>query len=80
MVRRKIAHLEEEVKKFVYVGFLFRRNGSIDARVKKRVRKARIIKKLVWGIGERLFLDDFRRRLLVFDVLVANVMLYGLEM
>jgi hypothetical protein len=33
----------------------------------------------VWGIGERKFGHDFRRRVMMFDSLVKSVMMYGAE-
>ena len=36
--------------------------------------------KQVWGIGERKFEDDFKRRMMLFDYLVVGVMLYGVEL
>jgi len=31
----------------------------------------------VWGLGERLFKDDFRRRMMLFRYLVLGVIMYG---
>ena len=36
-------------------------------------------KKKVWGIGEKIFKDDFKRRMRLYDTLVASVLLYGVE-
>ncbi|KAM0724674.1 hypothetical protein ACS0PU_009058 [Formica fusca] len=35
--------------------------------------------KLTWSIGERLFKDDYKRRMKMFDALVGSVALYGAE-
>jgi len=33
----------------------------------------------VWGLGERLFKDDFRRRMMLFRYLVMGVIMYRAE-
>lgn len=35
--------------------------------------------KQTWSIGERLFKEDFERRMKMFNALVGSVMLYGAE-
>jgi len=33
----------------------------------------------VWGLGKRLFKDDFRRRIMLFRYLVMGIIMYGVE-
>jgi hypothetical protein len=49
------------------------------AHVRELVKKANKIIGAVWGIGERKFGHDFRRRIMMFDSLVKSVMMYGAE-
>ena len=71
----------EEVREFIYLGFLLRKNGDIKGHVRERVKKGNdIIMKKVWGIEEKIFQDDFKRRMRFCDTLVlACVLLYGVE-
>lgn len=39
-----------------------------------------MVMRLVWGIGERMFRNDFKNRMFMFDRLIAGVLLYGAEM
>jgi len=42
-------------------------------------RKGNIVMRRVWGLGKRLFKDDFRRRMMLFRYLVMGVIIYGAE-
>ncbi|KAI4487651.1 hypothetical protein M0802_011964 [Mischocyttarus mexicanus] len=55
------------VKEFVYLGVRLQ-------------RRANIVVRQVWGIGERKFKDDFKRKLMIFDSLVKGMMLNGAEL
>ncbi|KMQ84979.1 myb-binding protein 1a [Lasius niger] len=35
--------------------------------------------KQVWGIGQRKFAEDFKRRMWMFDLLVKNILMNGAE-
>ena len=59
----------EEVKELIYLGFLLRKNGDIKDNVRERVKRATIIMKKVWGIGEKTFKDDFKQRMRLYDTL-----------
>ena len=69
----------EEVKEILYLGINLQRNGDLTNHIKERMKRANVVMKQVWGIGERKFQDDFKRRLM-FDCLVVGVMLYGVEL
>jgi len=38
-----------------------------------------VVMRKVWDLGERIFKDDFRRRMMLFKYLVMGVILYGAE-
>ena len=52
----------EEVKDFKYLGYRLMRNGSQEAQIKERVKKAAVVMRSVWEIGMRLFGKDCERR------------------
>ena len=70
----------EEVKEILYLGINLQRNGDLTNHIKERVKRANVVMKQVWGIGERKFQNDFKRRMMLFDYLVMGVMLYGVEL
>jgi hypothetical protein len=53
--------------------------NTAAAHVRELVKKAHKIIGAVWGIGERKFGHDFRRRVMMFDSLVKSVTMYGAE-
>ena len=53
----------ERVREFTYLGFKFQRTRDVKEHIKERKRKANVLIREVWGIGERLFKDDFRTRI-----------------
>lgn len=67
----------EEMKEVKYLGYIMQKNGGAEKHVLKRMRRATIAMKLTWSIGERLFKDDYKRRMKMFDTLVGSVALYG---
>ncbi|XP_033214032.1 uncharacterized protein LOC117171088 [Belonocnema kinseyi] len=69
----------EEVKEFTYLGFLFKKNENVEDHVKERVKRADIVMKKIWGIGENLFKEDCPRRMRMFEALVRSVLMYGVE-
>jgi hypothetical protein len=69
----------EEVKEFKYLGYVMNERNTAAAHVRELVKKANKIIGVVWGIGERKFGHDFRRRIMMFDSLVKSVMMYGAE-
>ncbi|XP_051167789.1 uncharacterized protein LOC127285695 [Leptopilina boulardi] len=69
----------EEVDEFCYLGYWFQKNGGHELNVRRRMERAGRVIGQVWGIGERRFKDDWKRRVWLFDVLVWSVMSYGVE-
>ncbi|XP_033218111.1 uncharacterized protein LOC117173577 [Belonocnema kinseyi] len=44
----------EEVKEFIYLGFVFKKNRNVRDHVKERIKRADMVMKKVWGKGEKL--------------------------
>jgi len=65
------------VQSFKYLGFVLSKNGSY--RECKRAAKGRLAAKRVWGLGEKICRNDFKRRWNLFKYLVQSVMEYGVE-
>jgi hypothetical protein len=57
----------EELKEFKYLGYVMNERNTAAAHVRELVKKANKIIGAVWGIGERKFGHDFRRRIMMFD-------------
>jgi len=69
----------EEVSKSKYLGYVLKKNGGDDGQIRELKKKDNIVMRKVWGLGERLFTDDFRRKMMLFKCLVMGVMTYGAE-
>lgn len=69
----------EKVKVFTYLGFKFQRNGDTKEHTRERIRRTNILIREVWGLGERVCKDDFKKRMYLFDHLVIGSLLYGAE-
>ena len=65
---------------FNYLGITLTTCGSLKSLLKERLKKANMVMRQVWGIAERKFKDDFKRRMMMFDSLVLGVMMYGIEL
>lgn len=68
----------EEVKEIKYLGYIMQKNEA-ERHIKERIRRAMIVMKRIWSIGERLFKEDFERRMKMFKSLIRSVILYGAE-
>jgi len=55
------------------------KNKGVEKHIEERLRRAVIAMKQTWSIGERLFKEDFERRVKMFNALVGSVALYGAE-
>lgn len=51
----------EEVKELVYLGFKFTRDNGVKEHMKDRIRKARQVMGIVWGLGERRMKNEIGR-------------------
>ncbi|XP_067211780.1 uncharacterized protein [Linepithema humile] len=69
----------EEVKEMRYLGYIMQKNGGAEKHIMERIRRATIAMKMTWSIGERVFRDDYIRRIKMFNALVGSIALYGAE-
>jgi len=69
----------EEVREIRYLGYILQKNGGVEKHVTERIRRATIAMKQTWSIGERLFKENFGRRMKMFQALAGSVALYGAE-
>jgi len=69
----------EEVSEFKYLGYVLKKNGGDDGQIRELKKKENIVMRKVWGLGERIFKNDFRRRMMLFRYLVMGVIMYGVE-
>jgi len=56
----------------------YRKMGGRRRQIKELKKKGNIVMRKVWDLRERIFKDDFRRRMMLFRYLVMGVM-YGAE-
>ena len=66
----------EQVKEMLYLGIKMQRNGDQTDHIRERMKRANVVMKQVWGVGERKFQTDFKRRMMLFDDLIVGVILY----
>ena len=59
-------HNLEEVKEFKYLGYNFQKNGGREMHIREVIKKARIAMAQIWGIGQRMFKNNFERRMRIF--------------
>lgn len=70
----------EEVREIRYLGYILQKkkekNGGTEKHIQKRRRRVIIAMKKIWSIGERIFKENYKRRMKMFDALVGSVALY----
>jgi len=69
----------EEVSEFKYLDYVLKKKEWDNGQIKELKKKGNIVMRKVWGLGERIFKDDFRRRMILFKYLVMMVIMYGAE-
>lgn len=69
----------EEVKEIRYLGYIVQKNGGAEKHIIERKKKAMIAMKKTWSIGERIFKEDYIRKMKMFEALVESVGLFGAE-
>lgn len=69
----------EKVRRIRYLGYIMQKNGGSEKHIIKRLRRAKIAMKNTWSIEEKIFKDNYERRLKMFDALIGSVALYGAE-
>lgn len=67
------------MKEFKYLGYVVKKNGGQKGQIRELKKKGNVVLKQVWGLGERRFRDDFKRRMMLFKYLVLGVIMYGAE-
>jgi hypothetical protein len=55
------------------LGYTFYERATDKAHIGEIVRKTNKIVECVWGIGERKWGNDFRRRMMMFERMIENV-------
>jgi len=66
----------EEVSEFKYLDYVLNKNGGDDGQIRELRKKGNIVMRKVWGLGERIFKDNFRKRMILFRYLVMGVITY----
>jgi hypothetical protein len=69
----------ERVSEFKYLGYTFNERATDKAQVREVVRKTNKVVGCVWGIGETKWEGEFGRRIMMFECMVENVLMYGAE-
>jgi hypothetical protein len=69
----------KENRTFKYLSYRFNKRVTDKAHIRKIVRKANKVVGCVWGIGERKWGGDFRRRMMMFEGMVENILMYEAE-
>lgn len=55
------------------------KNNRDKAHIREVTKKAAGVMAQIWGIGERKFKGDWERRMMMFNVLVKSIFMYGVE-
>lgn len=67
------------MEEFKYLGYIFKRNNRDGAHIKEVIKKAAAVMAQMWGIGERKFGGDYRRRMMMFNVMMKSIVIYDVE-
>jgi hypothetical protein len=67
------------VSEFKYLGCIFNERATDKTHVREVVRKSNKVVRCVWGVEERKWGSDFRRRMMMFESMVESVLKYGAE-
>lgn len=55
------------MKELRYLGYIMQKNGGAEKHIMDRIRRSTIAMKQTWRIGERLFEENYERRLKMFN-------------
>jgi len=69
----------EKVNEYKYLGFTISNKGGYREHIKELRSKGMQTVRKVWGLGERICRNDFKRRWMLFKYLVQSIMKYGME-
>lgn len=58
---------------------MFSKNEGYEAHIRDLAIKRRIAVNMIWGLGERICKDNWKKRWMLFEYLVRIVMEYGVE-
>jgi hypothetical protein len=61
------------------LGYKFNEITNDKAHIREILRKANKVVGCVWGIGERKWGGDFRRRRMMFESMIKSILMYGAE-
>lgn len=62
----------EEIKEIRYLGYILQKNDGAKKHIMERRRKKGVIAmKKTWSIEERIFKEDYERRMKMFEILKA---------
>jgi hypothetical protein len=62
----------ERMREIKYLGYTFNEKTTDKAHMREIVRKTNKVVGCVWGIGERKWGDDFRRKMMIFESMIER--------
>ena len=62
-----------------YLGYILQKNDSDEKHIQDRKNRATIAMKKTWSVGERIFKQDYKRKMKMFGALVESVAPFGAE-
>ena len=69
----------EIVREINYLGYKLHENNGKQKHIRYVTATAREIMGKIWGIGERVCREEWKKRMRIFDALVESIMMYGVE-
>ncbi|XP_033351099.1 uncharacterized protein LOC117234220 [Bombus vosnesenskii] len=69
----------EEVDEIRYLGYILQKSGSDEKHIQDRKKRVTIAMKKTWSVGERIFKQDYKRRMKMFGALIESVALFEAE-
>jgi hypothetical protein len=66
-------------KDFKYLGYTFNEIATNKTHIREIVRKANKVLGCVWGMEERKWGSDFRRKMMMFESTIEIILMYGAE-
>lgn len=53
----------KEIREIKYLGYILQKNGKAEKHINEKLRRAMVAMKMTWSIEERIFKDDYLRRM-----------------
>ena len=69
----------EVVKEFCYLGYNITENNKDEMHIIIQTTKARALLEKIWSIGEKLFKENWWKRMSLFKALIQSIAFYGVE-